>query len=190
MIRAALGLLVLAGCVGDVTTQLPRDVDGGEAASADALSDVQSGDTAACNGGVLYYLDGDHDGYGGTTKMSACAPPAANWITKSGDCDDGNAVVNPGQTAYFGVGYTVSGSSLVSFDYDCNGVESESGGPPKANCQSVSVSCVGSGYVAATPPRSGNVDPYCGSENAVTCAFAGLNCMPGPAQAANAVSCR
>ena len=43
----------------------------------------------------IYYLDADGDGYGGTTFQLACEP-SQNYITQTGDCDDGDAAVFPG----------------------------------------------------------------------------------------------
>jgi hypothetical protein len=44
----------------------------------------------------LYYVDGDHDGYGavGATAVQAC-DPVAGAVTNDYDCDDGNALVHP-----------------------------------------------------------------------------------------------
>src|SRR5262249_36499594 len=106
------------------------------------------------------------------------------------DCDDSNPSVNPGQSGYFAVGYTPTGQSGESYDYNCDGKETESGTPPKASCKEVSLKCVGSGYIVATPARSGpEVDPYCGSDQQVTCATASLACQAGPAFSASPIAC-
>lgn len=131
----------------------------------------------ACAAPITWYLDGDDDGYGGTTTSTACAAPQAPlgggvWVTRDGDCDDSNAQVNPGVTAFFTVGYTPVGSTAVSFDYNCDHVETEARDSPEASCGWSGLICDGSGYIEATPLRSGaGVDPYCGSNQVVTCSF-------------------
>jgi hypothetical protein len=141
---------------------------------------------------VLYFNDGDDDGYGGTTTVTQCDPPTTgHWVTRGGDCDDSNQAVSPGQTAYFETGYVPTGQSAVSFDYDCSGAESESGSAAHADCQVVSLACSGSGYLEASPVRSGpGVDPFCGSNQAVTCAFSGLACKAGSPYTTGAIACR
>jgi hypothetical protein len=165
-----------------------------EGCAPDAPAREDGGDDAAPEGcsPVLYFLDGDGDGYGGTTTSQGCAPPeAGTWVGVGGDCDDSNPVVNPGQTAFFAHGYVPTGKTGVSFDYDCDGQESESGATAKADCQVVGLACVGSGYVEAAPARSGaGVDPFCGSTSAVTCAFSGLVCKAGPPDVASPITCR
>ena len=74
---------------------------------------------SACPDGpcAVYYFDGDGDGYGDSTKpMVACAgAPPAHYVTNNTDCDDGDARVNPAQTAYFD-----TANNLGSFDYNCD----------------------------------------------------------------------
>jgi hypothetical protein len=165
------------------------DADAGDAGpdARDAQPDVAA---EACVP-VLYFLDADGDGYGGTSTSTGCAPPTTGtWVTTGGDCDDSNATVNPGQTAFFAVGYDLPGTTTVSFDYNCDGQETESGSPAKADCKEVSLSCVGSGYVEATPVRSGpSVDPFCGSAQAVTCALTSLVCQAGAPYAVTPIAC-
>jgi hypothetical protein len=139
-----------------------------------------------------FYLDGDGDHYGGTTTFTGCTPPSSGtWVQAGGDCDDSNPTVNPGQKAFFAQGYVPTGKTAVSFDYDCNGTEDESGSSPKENCVGSALSCVGSGYVVATPVRSGSgVDPYCGSDKTATCAVVALVCKESGRQSATPISCR
>jgi hypothetical protein len=63
-------------------------------------------------------VDGDGDGFGvaAQTTLACKAPPG--YATNSTDCDDTNANVKPGQTAFF----TVARSD-GSFDYDCDGAQ-------------------------------------------------------------------
>ena len=88
------------------------------------------------------------------------------------------------------MGYVPPGPSATSFDYDCDGVERESGGPPKAACQYADLSCVGSGYLEASPVRTGaGVDPFCGSIETVTCALTNLVCQAGAPYAVAPITC-
>ncbi|HEX3343002.1 MAG TPA: hypothetical protein VHS09_00465, partial [Polyangiaceae bacterium] len=139
-----------ADAVADVSS--PGDADSAADSPADSAGDSpDDGPDAEACAAIVYYLDGDGDHYGGTTTATGCTPPASGtWVTVGGDCDDSNASVNPGQTGYFASGYVPTGQSSVSFDYDCDGKETESGNPAKANCQDVSLTCVGAGYVPAT----------------------------------------
>lgn len=164
------------------------DAGGGDA-SADGAADAME-DAEAC-APVVYYLDGDGDGYGGTTTYDGCLPPdSGTWVTVGGDCDDSNATVNPGQAAYFAVGYVPTGKTDVSFDYNCDGEETESGDPAKADCAFVKLSCEGSGYIEATPVRSGvGVDPYCGSAQTVSCVVSSLTCQAGAPATASPIAC-
>ncbi len=171
------------------------DAVGGDSAldakqAGDAGEEDARVDAGAC-APLSYFLDRDGDGYGGTTTVKACVPPGSGvWVTSGGDCDDGNATVNPGQSAYFSAGYVPTGKSSLSFDYNCDGDESESGTPAKASCQLVSLSCAGSGYIEASPVRSGSgVDAFCGSTEAVSCALSSLSCKAGAPYAVSPVAC-
>ncbi len=168
----------------DARAQDAHALDG--ATTEDARADVSE----ACSP-TTFFEDGDADGYGGTTSVVACvAPSTGRWVTRGGDCDDSNAAVNPGQSAFFATGYTPSGTTRISFDYDCDGQEHESGAPPKAACAFVSLSCTGSGYIEATPVRSGpGVDSFCGSAEAITCALIDLVCQAGAPAAASSIAC-
>jgi hypothetical protein len=169
---------------------------GGEDAALDAELDGSVLDGGGLDGAdscvlVQYYFDGDGDGWGSTTTTSACTKPDGAWVTMGGDCDDGQVAVNPGQTSYFVVGYEKTGSSEISFDYDCSGVESEAGASPKAACQVQGLGCAGGGYIVALPVRSGpGVDPYCGSEQRVNCNYVNLKCLESAPYGAPAIACR
>jgi len=63
---------------------------------------------------TTWYLDGDGDGYGGSTSTSACTAPSG-YIATGGDCDDSRASVNPGALEY-----------CNSLDDDCDGTVDES----------------------------------------------------------------
>jgi hypothetical protein len=86
----------------------------------------------------IFYQDADVDGYGnkaGTipgTAVAGCAgAPPAGFVADNTDCDDKDANVHPGQTAYFG---TVS-KGTGTFDYNCDAtVEKEFPEYPGASC--------------------------------------------------------
>ncbi len=163
----------------------------GDAAQPDAGDDARpDAHEEACTP-TLLYRDDDGDGYGGSVTFMGCSPDAGTWVSVGGDCDDSNAQVNPGQTAYFSSGYVPPGQSGTSFDYNCDGQETESGSPPRLDCQATNVTtCVGDGYVPATPARSGTgVDPYCGSDQSEHCGFVGLSCTAGAPQQASPIAC-
>jgi hypothetical protein len=163
----------------------------GDAGQPDAHDDAgPDAPEEACTP-TLLYRDDDGDGYGGSVTFTGCSPDAGTWVSVGGDCDDSNAQVHPGQTAYFSTGYVPSGQSATSFDYNCDGQETESGSPPKLDCQAMNVTtCTGDGYIPATPARSGTgVDPYCGSDQSEHCAFVGLSCTAGAPQQASPIAC-
>lgn len=60
---------------------------------------------------VEYFTDGDGDTYGGASAGLFCSNPGAGFVTISGDCDDGNAAVNP-----------AASEICNSIDDDCNGL--------------------------------------------------------------------
>lgn len=74
----------------------------------DLLTDDADSDVV---GLVSYYLDSDGDGYGDQVG-AACTPPSGSAST-AGDCDDGNAAVNPGE---------VEVCDLADTDEDCSGL--------------------------------------------------------------------
>jgi hypothetical protein len=81
-----------------------------------------------CAAGVacqIFYRDADGDTYGnasGTilagTAAAGCmgSTPPAGFVADNTDCDDGDANVHPGQTAFF----TTASAGLHIWDYDCN----------------------------------------------------------------------
>jgi hypothetical protein len=46
----------------------------------------------------MYYTDEDADGYGVGTGQQLCFDPGAGYATQSGDCNDNDAMINPGAT--------------------------------------------------------------------------------------------
>jgi hypothetical protein len=124
---------------------------------------------ATCAAGVsctIFYPDADHDGYGDSSAslnsttdpaVAGCAgTPPANHVADNTDCDDHDANVHPGQTAFF----PTASNGTKTFDYDCDGVM-EKGIPeyPGATCTFCPSACATNGCSAATSTN-------CGSANA------------------------
>ena len=80
----------------------------------------------------VWYLDDDADGYGDTTNtITQCSQPAAH-ILLDGDCDDGNASVNPGASqGCDGVDYNCDGQ--IDNDIDLDGFSDVSCGGDDCN---------------------------------------------------------
>jgi len=121
----------------------PPSCGGGDCNDADL--NVNPGAPEACNGvdddcdgaiddGTMvidWYVDSDGDGFGHrATSMSSCERPAG-FVANADDCYDANANAHPyprGGSPDFG---TDRGDR--SFDYDCDGVETQQFGAP--NCR-------------------------------------------------------
>lgn len=199
----------------DVTdeTEVDAEVDAADDPDADSEADAgdasdeseieldagQAGDAApidACTP-VTWYEDLDGDGWGkDDVSIEACERPAGPWVTKGGDCHDGNIDVHPGQTAFFDLPYIDPNTSQESFDYDCNGTEQGDGEPTTTEkCDAIGIGidlfCSGNdGYLPATPPRSGpGVNAYCGSTMYFTCRNEVFQCKKNTSTAA-ALRCR
>ena len=84
----------------------------------DARADAQSGSGEGCDALVTFFKDDDGDGFGGRESRTACKSPGPGWVTKAGDCDDAEPLVNP-DTKQFSRTPTKAGL----FDYDCDGIE-------------------------------------------------------------------
>ncbi len=177
---------------GDLTHDGSIDTGLADSAPVDASRIGDSAEAQEACVPLVYYLDGDGDRFGGTTTSTGCAPPDGGaWVLQGGDCDDSNAEVNPGQTGYFAQGYVPTGKTTTSFDYDCNGQETESGASAKAACALSGLSCVGSGYLEASLVRSGpGVDTFCGSSQTVVCSEQVLSCVAGSPQSASPITCK
>ena len=82
------------------------DQDGGTHPNAD---ETCTGTDTDCDGRVdeglsgLWYLDDDGDGWGGSQTSDACAAPA-DFVSDTGDCDDANDALHPGQDEVCGDG--------------------------------------------------------------------------------------
>jgi hypothetical protein len=126
------------------------------------FGDCDNNPNNGCEPLSIFYKDGDGDGYGqtGATQL-ACTKPQG-YADKGGDCLDSNNRVFPGQTQYFAVGYT-NASGATSYDYDCDGVETEA--PGFVHFTGSCPVCSGIYYV----PNGNGANKYCGSASALAC---------------------
>jgi hypothetical protein len=132
---------------------------------------------------VTYYKDNDGDGVGGAQHQSACAAPGKQWVTRTGDCDDGDPDVNPDQKGYFPSPYSKPGGGF-SFDYDCSDDEEQA--PPErhlaTDCTLVvgadGSACAGDGFIPQSGRFGPGVDPLCGDVKKQTCVLK-VNGSPG-----------
>jgi hypothetical protein len=166
--------LVAAGCSASSPSQSSTpDAAQGDAGPGDDGSAATPPDAAEevapiCSTPTTYYLDADGDGFGGSSKQSACAPPGAQWVTARGDCDDEDATVYPGALPFHATGYMLQGQ--LSFDYNCDGVEEEAPGPAITKFSTCDSSCSGGGYKQAqNRPNMAGLDNLCGSNTTINC---------------------
>ncbi len=150
------------------------------------FADCANDPPKSCAALPKWFVDGDGDGWGSAAFVSACTQPAGH-VTQTGDCLDTNAEVHP-DAGSFGFGFFADGG--VSFDYDCDGVETELDGGiphfPQTGCGS---GCDELGMLPA-PLRAGPaVTPHCGSTTRRVCARVLSNCRMFDSQVA-AVQCR
>ncbi len=86
-----------AECGGD-------DCDDGDSSTHPGRSESCDGQDNDCDGqideGVLdtWYYDADDDGYGTSSSIEACDDEGSYRATRSGDCDDNDDEVNPGES--------------------------------------------------------------------------------------------
>lgn len=95
---------------------------GGGAADADA-ADAAVSDEATVPCQLVYYRDGDGDGYGAVETLFSCSTdPPLGYSRLTGDCcdeGDGAESVHPGQTSWF----SEPSPCALDRDYDCNGAQ-------------------------------------------------------------------
>ena len=117
--------LCVCGPTGDYSTLESGDCDDiiktsfpGAAESCNGIDDDCDGEIdegAGAIGCVIYFKDGDSDGYGNTLDfMCLCEPNDDYPITQFGDCDDGNELVSIGEF-----------ESCNGVDDNCNGFTDE-----------------------------------------------------------------
>lgn len=139
-------------------------------ATGTTTSPVPTGQPCATQ---TFYRDRDGDGVGGTETKVACTSPGKEWVTKGGDCNDDDADVFPGQTAYFDSPYDPK-SGAPSYDYDCSKKEEQE--PPTkkaaATCTLSAGGCQGSGYLPSSRATGSGVDALCGATKFQTCKLA------------------
>jgi MYXO-CTERM domain-containing protein len=105
---------------------------------------------------VTWYFDGDGDGYGGSTSVSACTSPGSSWTRTGGDCNDSNAAINPGATEIVGDGV----------DQNCDGLEvcyrdnDQDGWRTTLTTSTTVISCARSSGFALTSTPSVDCDDF------------------------------
>lgn len=135
--------------------------------------------------------DGDQHGDPAQTQ-SACASPGSDWTSVCDDCDDTETLVHPGADCQV-ASYTALDGVTLSFDYDCDGVETECGTFVKAaaGCTTAGIGvCAGGGYLP-NPNRtaSSGQDAYCGSTAYRNCIAVGVPCV-AQATTMTAITCQ
>ena len=88
---------------------------------------------------AAYYIDSDSDGYGTGAGVVQCGPLGGHTVTSPGDCDDGNANINPGRPEV------------------CNGIDDNCGGG------------VDEGLVTASYFKDLDLDGYGGGAGVTQC---------------------
>ena len=117
-------------------------------------------DEKGATGCQAWYYDGDKDGYGvSANSKCTCTAEGAYSASKSGDCEDGNAAVNPGMP-----------EKCNGFDDDCDGQidEKEGGG-----CTVYYQDFDGDGFGTSTPSAC-----LCGPTGVLTATASG-DCNDG-----------
>jgi hypothetical protein len=150
----------------------------GAGESAGAIGDAGAGGCVQ-----TWFPDGDGDGYGRSSGsvVSCDAPTNGAWVLLGGDCDDDNQLVFPKNPNFYSDGYTTAGN-VLSFDYDCSGIEVEDpsargAAPVCNNILSCPTGADNAGFQGTGRTGSG-VNALCGSKTLVTCVNANLTCSP------------
>jgi|GEM_PF-3683261 len=160
------------------------------AASTGGVQQV-GGSSASSTCANVYYRDADGDSWG--TQESSCSG-GAGWVTRTGDCNDANEDVFPSQTKTFAIPYATT-NGHQSFDYDCDGTETATGGVQASTgqCEASGLgnACLGDGYLPVEPPRTGeDINQLCGSARYLVCARSQQQCVGAVATDQDAVACR
>jgi len=157
---------------------------------------------------VKWCKDGDDDAYGSPYgSVMSCEAPGDSWIkdgTKARaceDCHDDNQYVHPFGSCNHSW-YTKANGIGTSYDYDCDGQETECGQYQKfTDCTlNGSLQCVGSGYLPNSSRPSGasdpSIDPYCGSNQfvpgcqAIATLDGGISCVAQSPVQYNPITCK
>ncbi|MGH7268801.1 MAG: hypothetical protein ACREJ3_00080, partial [Polyangiaceae bacterium] len=147
-------------CVQNVCCSSACNIPGGTCVSSQAVGEckcaVDCGDGGTCQ---LFYRDADGDGFGdksgtlaaGTAAVGCAGSPPSGFLANDTDCDDHDAKVFPGQTAFYGT----PSLGVGTFDYNCDGTLEKSVGEypglycsyctGAANACSVSATCSAAG---------------------------------------------
>ena len=153
---------------------------------SDGFADCDGVPENGCEALPPYYVDGDRDGWGKRVGGYACAPPPS-FVTRRGDCDDGEPNVHSGQVAFFAKGYKTGEGT--SFDYDCDGVEQpEPVGGSVVQLGACSAAGCTPGYAAVPRTAPAGANLWCGSTVKFTCA--GPSTTSCAQAAAPALRCR
>ena len=107
------GYVTLVTAAGDCNDN-NDDINPGATEICNSIDDDCDGSTDEGLTFTTYYTDADGDGYGTGVGQSLCANPGAGFATQAGDCNDGNAAINPGATEI-----------CNSIDDDCDGATDE-----------------------------------------------------------------
>jgi hypothetical protein len=150
----------------------------------------QAGAAGAIGCNTVWCRDQDHDTHGDPQQTkTACESPGADWVTLCDDCHDDNADVHPGAPCQT-MSYQPAQGGGDSFDYNCDGVETECGQIAKATtCGPTVLQCGGSGYLP-NPDRQATTtqNAYCGSTQWRQCTALATFCGP-QTQTREAVGC-
>jgi hypothetical protein len=155
---------------------------GGSGGTSSGGTSGQGGSGGGCQA-KTWCRDRDHDGFGNPSETElACTQPGGEWTEDCGDCHDDNGEVHPGVDCHDG-SYLAADGVTMSFDWDCDGQETECGTFVKANANGCGVvgplNCAGSGYLP-NPNRTATAgqNAYCGSTAYRNCVSVGLPCVP------------
>lgn len=149
------------------------------------FADCTNTPAKTCSPTPKWYVDDDGDGWGTSAFTTGCTKPVGH-AALTGDCLDTNADVHPDAGANF-VAYV--GPAGRSFDYDCDGVETQEGaGVP--NFDACTSTCNEVGILPAGSKRTGvGVNDFCGSNALRTCRKL-LGCRTADSSLGPPVSCR
>lgn len=146
--------------------------------------------------------DDDNDTYGALPAVQSCDPPGPSWVKAGskpkacGDCNDENQYAFPGSNNCNHTGYPID-NGKVSFDYNCDGAETECGAYLKAtgDCaldpSSPSKPCKGDGYLPTKRTGPGE-NPYCGSTDYRVCELSsgGVSACKATVVQYNPITCK